>query len=139
MFARFLSVSVAIAESWWPVRVAHESVEKALAVWMNSSLDLLTIAVQRTSTERGWVALKKAALQQLPVLDVRHLSPAQRQHLAHLFDQLTEAEFQRLPTMSHCPAPRAIDEGLSKVLALPDLNTLRGLLASEPVISNQRL
>lgn len=99
----------------------------------------MTIVAQRTSTEGGWVALKKADLQQLPVLDTRRLSPTQRQSLAYLFDQMTDAEFQRLPAMSHFLARRAIDEGLSKVLALPDLNTLRGLLASEPVVSNQRL
>ncbi len=133
------SETKALSNVWWPVSVDDESVEKALAVWLNSSLGLLTIVAQRTSTEGGWVALKKADLQPLPVLDTRRLSPAQRQSLAHLFDQMADAEFQRLPTMSHCPARRAIDEGLSKLLALPDLNTLRGLLASEPVISNQRL
>jgi len=127
-----------LANVWWPIRVDDASIEKALAFWLNSSLGLLTIVAQRTSTEGGWVALKKADLQQLPVLDTRRLKPTQRQSLAHLFDQMTDAEFQRLPAMSHCLARRAIDEGLSKVLALPDLNTLRGLLASEPVGPNQR-
>ncbi len=128
-----------LANVWWPIRVDDASIEKALAFWLNSSLGLLTIVAQRTSTEGGWVALKKADLQQLPVLDTRRLKPTQRQSLAHHFDQMTDAEFQRLPAMSHCLARRAIDEGLSKVLALPDLSTLRGLLASEPVVSNQRL
>jgi len=116
-----------------------ESIEKALALWLNSSLGLLTALAQRTSTRGGWVALKKADLQELPVLDARHLSPAERQALSRLFDQIAEAEFQQLPAMHYCPARRAIDEGLSEVLALPDLSTLRHLLASEPVISNQRL
>ena len=41
--------------------------------------------------------------------------------------------------MAHCPARQALDDGISQILNLPDLSTLRHLLASEPVISNQRL
>ncbi len=48
-------------------------------------------------------------------------------------------EFLRLPEMAECPARRALDDGLSDVLDLPDLSVLRTLLASEPVVSNRRL
>ena len=41
--------------------------------------------------------------------------------------------------MAHCPARQALDDGLTHILNLPDLSTLRHLLASEPVISNRRL
>ena len=40
--------------------------------------------------------------------------------------------------MSHCPALRALDDGLARILGLPDLSTLRSLLATEQVIANQR-
>ena len=40
-----------LSNVWWPVRVEDEATEKALAVWLNSSLGLLTILAQRTSTE----------------------------------------------------------------------------------------
>ena len=99
----------------------------------------MTIVAQRTSTEGGWVALKKADLQQLPVLDPGCLSPAQRQDLADLFDQLTDAEFKRLTGLPHDPARQALDHGLAQILNLPNLTTLRHLLATEPTISNQRL
>ena len=96
-----------LSNVWWPIRVDDASIEKALALWLNSSLGLLTIVAQRTSTEGGWVALKKADLQKLPVLDVRRLSPAQRQDLSRLFDQIAEAEFQNLPAMAPLPRPAA--------------------------------
>ena len=128
-----------LSNVWWPVRMEDESIEKALAIWLNSSLGLLTALAQRTSTRGGWVALKKADLQKLPVLDVRRLSPGQRQDLSRLFDQIAEAEFQRLPAMHHCPARRHLDESLAKILNLPTLSTLRHLLATEPTISNHRL
>ena len=129
----------ALSNVWWPIRVEDVSIEKGLAVWLNSSLGLLTILAQRTSTEGGWVAMKKADLEELPVLDPRRLSPTQLQELSGLFDQLADAELERLPGMAHCPARRALDDGISEVLCLPDLGKLRDLLASEPVVSNRRL
>ena len=128
-----------LSNVWWPVQIEDARFEKALAVWLNSSLGLLTITAQRTSTEGGWVAMKKADLQELPVLNLRCFTPTQLQDLSDLFDQLAEAEFERLPSMGDCPARRALDDGVSEILGLPDLGKLRELLASEPVVSNRRL
>lgn len=133
------SVTRVLSNVWWPVRVEDETAEKVLTVWLNSSLGLLTILAQRTSTEGGWVAMKKADLEELPVLDTRQLTTSQLKAMADLFDSMVDSEFDRLPRMPHCPSRHALDDGLSKVLALPDLATLRGLLASEPVVSNRRL
>ena len=41
--------------------------------------------------------------------------------------------------MADCPARRRLDDGVSEILSLPDLSNLRRLLASEPVVSNERL
>ncbi len=128
-----------LASMWWPVRTDSQSVEKTLAVWMNSSLGLLALLAVRNTTRGSWVQLKKADLQVLPVIDPRQLAPPQLRNLSDLFDQLAEAEFQSLPAMHHCPARRALDEALAQILNLPNLTTLRHLLATEPTISNHRL
>ena len=128
-----------LSNVWWPVRIDEIAHEKALAVWLNSSLGLLTILAHRTSTEGGWVAMKKADLEVLPVLDVRDVSAEQLHALADLFDSLCEDEFQRLPSMADCAARERLDDGLSQILGLPNLDGLRRLLASEPVVSNRRL
>ena len=82
--------------------------------------------------------MKKGDLEELPVLDSRQLTTEQLQGIADLFDELAEAEFERLPGMVECAARRSLDEGLSRILGLPDLGKLR-LLASDPVVSNRRL
>ena len=128
-----------LSNVWWPVRVEDDSMEKALAVWLNSSLGLLTMLAQRTSTEGGWVAMKKADLEELPVLDLRQLTTEQLQGMVGLFDELAESEFERLPGMANCPARHSVDDGLSQILRLPDLENLRRLMATEPVVSNRRL
>ena len=138
VFAMHSEVNV-LASMWWPVRVDSQPSEKALAVWMNSSLGLLALLAIRNTTEGGWVQLKKAYLQYLPVIDLRLIAPSQLQGLSDLFDEMATAEFESLPAIAHCPARRALDDGVSEILGLPNLATLRDLLASEPVVSNRRL
>ena len=128
-----------LSNVWWPVKLEDEPFEKTLALWLNSSLGLLTLTASRTSTEGSWVAMKKADLEVLPVLDVRAISDSQLEGLSNLFDEMAEDEFERLPGMADCPARRRLDDGISEILGLPDLDNLRRLLASEPVVSNRRL
>ena len=128
-----------LSNVWWPIKMEDELGEKALGVWLNSSLGLLAIMAERTTTRGGWVAMKKADLEKLPVLDTRRLTKAQLRRLSQLFDELAEAEFERLPRIADCPTRRRLDDGVSEILGLPDLDNLRRLLASEPVVSNQRL
>ena len=80
------------------------------------------------TTEGGWVAMKKADLEELPVLDTRRLSQTQVQGLSDLFDGLAEAEFERLPGMATCSTRRSLDDGISRILGLPNLTKLRDLL-----------
>ena len=128
-----------LSNVWWPVKMDEVAHEKALAVWLNSSLGLLTLLAQRTSTRGGWVGMKKADLEQLPILNVRALTPQLLQAMSQVFDDTAGEEFERLPAMADCAARRRLDDGISEILGLPDLAGLRRLLASEPVITNRRL
>ena len=128
-----------LSNVFWELQVGGERYEKALTAWFNSSLGLLTLLPQRTTTEGGWAALKKGALELTPVLDVQALSRRTLSQLADLYDQLAYVTFLPLPEMEADPARAALDDGLSEILDLPDLAPLRRLLASEPVISNERL
>ncbi len=128
-----------LGSMWWPIRVEDDAVENALTVWLNSSLGILSLMAVRNTTEGSWVQPKKGDLEQLPVLDARAIPPAQLQALSQLFDDVAEEEFERLPAMAECAARRRLDDGLSEILGLPNLDGLRRLLASEPVVSNRRL
>ncbi len=128
-----------LASMWWPIRVDDEASEKALALWLNSSIGLLTLFATRNTTRGAWVQMKKADLVGMPVLDLRAIAPEQLQSLSQLFDEVAEEEFERLPAMADCTARRRLDDGLAEILGLPNLDGLRRLLASEPVVSNRRL
>ena len=133
------SESPVLSNVWWPVKTGSQDSDKALAVWLNSSVGLLTLLATRNTTQGNWVKLKKADLQPLPVLDLQAVSNSQHRELSKLFDDLAESEFERLPAMAHCPARKSLDDGLSEILGLPNLSKLRDLLATEPVVRNRQV
>ena len=133
------STTNVLSNVWWPVKVDNPQHESVLVVWLNSSAGLLATLAHRTSTEGGWVGFKKADLKGMAVLDPRQLTGTQLKGLSDLFDEVADAEFERLPGMADCPARTALDAGISEVLGLPDLGRLRVLLASEPVVCNRGL
>lgn len=128
-----------LSNVWWPIKTPNQAWDKALAIYLNSSVGILSLLSTRNTTEGSWMRLKKADLSVMPVLDTRQLTPSQLQALSDLFDELAGEEFERLPAMQDCEARRAVDDGMSRILGLPDLGTLRTLLATEPVVSNRRL
>ena len=128
-----------LSNVWYSVKTEHQDLDKALALWLNSSLGVLSWLAARISTRGGWVALKKGELEKLPVLDLRAITPGQLAAMSALFDELSGMEFRRLPDMGDCPARRALDDGLSGILGLPELYILRRLLAVEPAVSNRRV
>ncbi len=129
----------ALANSFWPARCADSKAERALAVWLNSSVGILSLLAARNTTRGPWIKLKKADLEIMPVLDVAGLPHQQVDELSTLFDQISTMTFRRLPEMDECEARAALDGGISDILNLPDLTPLRRLLATEPVVSNSRL
>ena len=128
-----------LSNVWWSIRNGDLRRDRALCAYLNSSVGILGLMATRNTTRAGWVTLKKADLQRLPVLDVRALSEEQLDALSELFDEISEMEFDRLPAMEHDPARAALDDGMSRILNLPDLAPLRRLIATEPVVSNERL
>ena len=128
-----------LSNVWWPVKTNSRTYDKATALWLNCSIGLLTMFATRNTTHGAWAGTKKADLKEMPVLDVRAISESQLQALSDLFDDMANEEFERLPAMAECAARRRLDDGVSEILGLPELDGLRRLLATEPVVANGRL
>jgi hypothetical protein len=132
-----------LSSVWWSlsesgVTLAPEG-EKALALWMNSTLGLLTWLVHREETEGAWVKFKKATLEGLPVLDGRSVGAGGVLELAAAYDSLCNEVLQPLPAMDTDPVRAAIDTTLERALGLPDCSSLREMLAREPVMCLKRM
>ncbi|MER9559380.1 hypothetical protein [Mesorhizobium sp. M0323] len=130
-----------LSNVWWPVRLHNEDerAEKVIAMWLNSTLGILTLVAHRVPTEGSWVQFKKPTIENLPILDVRSLSERQLTQLAGSYETLASMDLRTIPNMADDPVRKAVDEAFAKVLGLPSLDNLRAELAAEPVICNRPL
>jgi hypothetical protein len=131
-----------LSSSWWTLKLnpeaKGENAQKALFLWLNSTLGHITFLVQR-ETEGAWVKFKKPSLHAMPVLDARALSTDQLNALAAAYDQVCRVELQPLPHMAADTTRAHLDQAVAQALNLPDFAILRTLLAREPVVCMKKL
>ena len=125
-----------LSNVWWTLVLTRggAEAEKALALWLNSSLGILLLMGHREETQGPWVRFKKAVLGQMPVLDVEGIGVRVTTKLAEAFDQLAERALLPFSHMANDPVRAAIDEAIASALGLPDFSILRQLLAREPIL-----
>lgn len=123
-----------LGNTWWAFKSAGLSrkQEKALLLWLNSSLSMLLFFGCRVITQGAWMQMKKPGWLSMPVLDVRALTDAQQQCLSEAYDKLAPQSLDALAKLDKDAVRGAIDEALASVLGLPDLAHFRELLAREP-------
>jgi hypothetical protein len=133
-----MMIEPGLSNVWWPTRLLEDDIrkDKALALWLNSTLGLLSLVGHRVPTEGPWVQFKKPVLEDLPVIDVRALSNRALDQIAEAFDAIANEALQPIPQLAHDPTRQMIDGVIRHVLNLPDLMPLGVLLSQEPIISN---
>jgi hypothetical protein len=121
------------------MKEANEEAEKALVLWINSTVGIMPVFGHRVPTRGPWVDFKKPVLAALPVLDVRALNLRQLSMMATLYDRVSEQELGTLQLMDADETRLAINSGISQILGLPSLAPLRTLLGQEPIVSGIHL
>jgi len=138
-----------LADVWWPFTIDAGAtllegqgdqpngdlrLYKALALWLNSTLGLLLLLSHREDTEGAWVQFKKPMLACMPVLDVLALNEGQLDALNQAYERLAHQDLQPFKKIDQDPVRREIDKAICDVLGLPDVSSLRNLLAREPIV-----
>jgi len=125
-----------LSNVWWPLSLyqANPLMEKALVLWLNSTLGLMTLLVHRGETEGAWGKFKKATLCDMPVVDMRTLSNDQLTTIGDAYNRLCGETMLAFAEMAQDPVRAEIDEVLAEVLGIPRFDALRELLAREPVV-----
>jgi hypothetical protein len=126
-----------LGNTWWALKPDNLSPkqQKALLLWLNSSLSLLLFFGRRVITQGAWMQMKQPAWESMPVLDVRALSVKQLNALAKQYDVLSQKALASLAQLNNDPVRIKIDEAISHALGLPDLTPVRELLEREPGLS----
>jgi len=129
-----------LSNVWWSFVFRQQKdarisdAEKALVLWLNSTMGIMILLGQREETEGAWVDFKKPSLLSMPVLDPWNLPRAALGKLAAAYDQVADNALLTLAEIDCDVTRRAIDEAIGSVLSLPDLSILRELLAREPIV-----
>lgn len=132
-----------LSNMWWPVSLKEQfdnpDFEKALALWLNSTLGLILLLANRQETRGAWVDFKKPVLSEALVLDLRTLPVNAMETLAATYDAVCNQGLRPFAEMDGDPVRERIDAAFAQALGLPDISVLRVMLAREPVVCLQRL
>ena len=121
-----------------------ETWEKALCVWLNSTLGLVGRWWVSTRQQKGRANLTIRTVGRIPALDLHAATPAMIRNAADIFDQFEEREFLPANEAHHDQARHDLDEALARrVLHLPrkalaGLLGLRVLWCSEPSVHGNK-
>jgi hypothetical protein len=132
-----------LSNTWWPVATYADGIpevvlDKIMALWLNSSLGLLSLMAARVDTRGAWVDLKKPTLENLLVLDPRKLRASAREKLCDTYDEVKKLEIQPLPQIAIDAVREKIDNAIAVALRIhQDFGPYRKLLGTEPVISGR--
>jgi len=128
-----------LGNTWWGFddSALNENPRKALLLWINSTLGIMSYYGRRAITEGAWMQMKKPAWSSMPVLDVRQLSKAKLATLAKVYEVFAKKELGPIAQLDADKVRQEIDAAICKVLGLPDLGTIRVLLSREPGLSAQ--
>ena len=126
-----------LGNTWWGFEnsALNENQRKALLLWMNSTLGIMSYYGRRAITEGAWMQMKKPAWSSMPVLDVQALPGAKLAMLAKTYDVVAKKELAPIAQLDADKVRQRIDAAICNVLSLPDLGAIRVLLSREPGLS----
>jgi hypothetical protein len=133
--------------AWTSISLPSEQQEKALVLWGNSSLGLLSHWWHANKQQSGRGNVTPSALESLVVWDVSNLKPKQLEKAVHMFDAMCGEQLLPLHEIDKDPVRKELDERFAReVLGLPEsllkaggaLEVLRMKLALEPSIRGNK-
>lgn len=129
--------------AWISIRLSSAKLEKALVVWGNSTLGILSHWYHANKQQAGRGNIGRTALETLPVLNVSALSAEQLDAAVAIFDDLKSKDMKPVHEIDSDEARHELDRRLAtEVLGFPSgfsdsggpLDVLRMKLAAEPSI-----
>ena len=137
--------TAAVGSLWVPCNIKpsnHElqDLEKALCVFLNSSIGILSILGDRTNKKPTYPNLSLADLRSLIVPDFAALDDNALETLVSAYDAYADKTLLPLPQMDADPVRAALDTAVCAALSIdPEVvATVRRSLASEPSVTGKR-
>ena len=130
----------ALGSRWVPCRPHDPELIKALCIFCNSTLGLLSLLGARDNRVPSYPSFSLDTLRSLPMPNFAELESAERGLLTSWFDWLSSQPLLPLPRMDEDPVRRQIDDVVTKALGIDAewVSRIRRELAREPSVTNAR-
>ena len=131
----------AVGSIWTPCRPHNPSIARAICLYLNSTLGLLSLLGRRDNRKPSYPSFSLDTLRSLKVPDFTALGDAELQSLNSWFNWLKEQPLLPFPRMAEDVARHQIDDAIIEAFQLdPDwVATVRQELAREPSVTDTRL
>ena len=139
------TVDPAVGSRWVPVSIRPSAAdgeaarrwEKAISVWLNSTLGIASVIATAAPTILSRPKLSLDAMRRLPVPD---LAPEYAASLAGVFDDHSRTELLPLSQADTCPVRQALDDAVCWTLGVPPetVASARRALTLEPSVTGQQ-
>ena len=146
--ARVLTVKLdlpALGSAWSPCNlrvggVDRENLEKAICVYLNSTIGILVLLGDRTNRVPSYPSFSIDDLRNLSVPDFAAIGADAAAQLAAAYDAHANAILQPLPQMDADPVRLDLDAAVVSALGLDGelVSTIRRQLAAEPSVTGRR-
>ena len=143
---RMLSICTeteALGSAFVPIGASSEEYEKAICVWLNSTLGILGFFGNREVNKGlSYAEFSLEAQQSLPIPD---LSDKQAKQLADVYDKHSGNEMLPIKDLNDCRTRDALDLAVSNVVgqelnfSYESIKAIRKGLSDEPAISNEQM
>jgi len=135
----FYSSIPTVGAHMWSIKGADDECAKVITLWLNSTLNLLSMLVNRTETRGAWMVIHSYAIGKCLVLNSEMLTRDERETLLNLFIKSHSCSFSSiLEQLRTAFAPRVeIDKAILKILGFNDdeINQLLDYLY--PALANE--
>ena len=129
-----------VGSIWSPCRPHDPNIGKALCIYLNSTLGLLSLLGVRDNRKPSYPSFSMDTLRTVPVPDFTSLGTTERQMLDSEFDRLQHETLGPLPQLCDDTVRQQIDDAMTNALSLdPEwVATIRRDLSQEPSVTGER-
>ena len=139
IFACCSQEALAGAGVTWNIMGLSTDAARILALWLNSTLNVLQVFLNRIETRGAWTNLHEYALRDLLVLDPAKLSEKQRQTLLDTFEEVKDIQFPSLLKQLHDRfyGRRKIDAAVMRTLGISQMQIKEMLDYLYPTLADE--
>jgi type I restriction-modification system DNA methylase subunit len=138
-FIAYYSEEPMVGVDMWSIRGLSNDAAKILGLWLNSTLNLLALLIQRTETRGAWMKLHEYMLEELLILNPETLSEDDKMALLDVYNKVKDESFPSIleQLKTRFPLRVEIDKALLRVLGFGDDEISRIVDYLYPALANE--